>query len=103
MALRKSILDIVQRSHQNRANVRNEALGALMKWYSLATKLDVNDDLTLVNLCDERMPDGSIRWFIEPPAPGVRQLVVIEQEIGDRGWNIWTEWDNEIIRSVGGL
>ena len=97
--MRKSILDIVQRSHQNRDNVRQEALNALMRWYAVTMHLKLDDDLTLVNLCDEKLPDGSTRWFIEPPVPGQPQLQVVEREFGNDNWQIWTEYEKTVIRS----
>ena len=79
---------ITNRSKKNRAHYLNELIDQMRGWYIHATIGPViEEDMYLeIEVCSAKMPDGSIRHWIEPPVPAYDNVCVIEREKGDDVW-----------------
>jgi hypothetical protein len=95
----------IKRSKRNRANIREQAREHLKQWYASEMGA-VGEDAAhvLAEECEEILLDGTIRYWLEPPPPGLGyNAVVIEKPLGNDAWQISIERELRIIKSFGGM
>jgi len=71
------------RVEKSRAKVREEKRAEMLDWYLSHS----NGRMPECQVEDKKAYRGSVIWYLEPPIPGVRNPMIIEEYIGDN-WSL---------------